>query len=1023
MRAKAGLIFLLGLVLIVGTVSAFVADSSSTITSGNLWPVANGADTSVITVTALNASGGPVGSATVSFSLAGYETYGTLSSTTAPTNSAGIATTQFKTKTKSGTAVITATITSSDSMGSLSVPITLNQEIDHDKAVSASFNSPSELPAGSTHTLVVTVTDGHGNLVDNRGPIPAEQHTFNLYMTDAEGRGFWDGSGYTLNTTSPSLQTDALGTASVALRIANATGRNMIFMQKIGSMSHNPETWIDGVAIQDPAYMVQKKPDPEKVFADGISYTSLSYYVYDPLMNPLNGTLVHIVTSDGESMDKYSVDGLIFFEYGQKTEAQTNTITVTSSNATMLCQPDGTIGYCVQDVFFVNTGPVDFFLTGMPGTLTSLDQATGTKEGIVRVVVVDAKGNPVEDQVVTFTMTPYTDPAYRDIPDGGPYNETTPPALSTTRIGSSLTNTTAGGSALAFFTPGAFALSGVNYSASATGNATVTASWGGITKSIRFSWKNYPALSVKLPDDICKDAHVGDEIDLRMSVLGDGAALAPNPVDAILCMDTSGSMADKMLPNPPYASKLYWTKDAGVTFVDAMNEGTDSIGLAYYNYTADVQPDLAKDFVGVKDAINNGLYPQGYTNTREGLKLSIDNVVDLLSTNSKAVKAVILLTDGAYNRNGDPLARDTTRSHDHTFTGSDGCKDWYIFSDLSAAEQDLAYYASSHNVRIYTITLGGDAKIQPGYDNTTLAPGTWQIYDTMDLLATSTGGFHRHTTDGSQLADIYTEIAGDLQQEAGGDAEITLDFSAAKDGAASIDIKDYMEYIYRTPDSSHVRMINATGDTLFEYTQDDRPNWTNGLMAPGLYFKAGDMNLGDEWSLSFKVNLIKSGNIKLFGPDDPNSDVCFIDVKTKERTCSIVEEVNCAIKEDTGGGFTNEVVTVDITSATNLAADPKTLTVNWVTTYVGKGEVTQTLSYKNLDMPGGYIAADVKVDGLGVFSAGGGSVSHTTTLDTSTWPPGRYAIRVIGNSGKASNSDDAEWIKQGESGTIFLKLE
>jgi len=1022
MRAKAGLIFLLGLFLIVGTVSAFVADSTSTIISGNLWPVANGADTSVITVTALNASGGPVGSATVSFSLAGYENYGTLSSDTESTNSAGIATTKFKTKTKSGTAVITATITSSDSMGSLSVPITLNQEIDHDKAVSASFNSPPELPAGSTHTLVVTVTDGHGNLVDNRGPIPAEQHTFDLYMTDAEGRGFWDGSGYTLKTTSPSLQTDALGTASVALRIANATGRNMIFMQKIGSMSHTFETWIDGVGIQDPAYMLQDDPNPETVYADGISYTSLSYHVYDPQMNPLNGTLVHIVTSDGESMDKYSVDGLVFFEYGQKTEAQTNTITVTSSNATMLCQPDGTTGYCSQDVLFVNTGPVDFYLTGMPGTLTSLDQATGTKEGIARAVVVDARGNPVENEVVTFSITPFTDPAYRDIPDGGPYNETTPPALSTTRIGSSLTNTTVGGSALAFFTPGAFALSGANYSASATGNATVTATWGGITKSVRFSWKNYPALSVKLPDDICKDKHVGDEIDLGMSVLGDGAALAPNPVDAILCMDSSGSMGDTMLPNPPNQNKLYWTKAAGLTFVNAMNEGTDSIGLAYYNYTADVQPELAKDFVGVKDALSNGLKPSGYTNTREGLKLSIDNVV-LLSTNSKAVKAVILLTDGAYNRNGDPLARDKTRSHDHTLSGSDGCKDWYYFSGLSAAEQDLAYYASSHNVRIYTITLGGDAKIQPGYDNTTLAPGTWQIYDTMDLLATSTGGFHRHTTDGSQLADIYTEIAGDLQQEAGGDADITLDFSAAKDGTTGIDIKDYMEYIYRTPDSTHIKMVNATNEVLFDYVQDDRPNWTNGLIAPSLYIKAGDMSLGDLWTLNLKLNLTKSGNIKLFGPDDAASKVCFIDVKTKEKTCTQVEEFNCAIKEDTGGGFTNEAVTVDITSATNLAADPKTLTVNWLATYVGKGKVTQTLSYKNLDLPGGYIAADVKVDDISDFSAGGGSVSHTTTLDTSTWPPGRYAIRVIGNSGKASNSDQEFWIKQDESAPIFLKLE
>ena len=499
MRAKAGLIILLGLFLIIGMVSAAPERADFVkITPSYEWIVADGESISTINVWAKNISSDkPVPLAQVTFNV-DDPVYGQMSSSTATTDATGIASSNFKVKTKSGTAVITVTVTSEDTVGpSQTVPYTktqtAEQKIDHNQAVTAVFNNPSELSVGSTTTLVVTVTDQYGNLVDNKNAF-AGQHNFNLYMTDSVGRGFYDGSGYTLNTTAPPLQTNGLGTASVDLRIAKNVSRNMIFMQKIGSMSHNPETWIDGVAIQDPAYMVQDDPQPgNMVVADGIQYFQLSYHACDPFMNPINGTPVHIAISDGMTTDKESVGGLVYFEYGKKTEAQTNTITVTSPNATMVCinsegAPSGSPGACVQDVMFVNGGPQDLLLTGSPGTLVSLDQATGTKESIVRAVVVDAMGNPVNGQDVTFALTIESSPAYRLV-DGGPFNETTPPTLSASRtVPAVLTNKTDGGAALAFFTPGAFATpTELGYDGSATGNATVTATWGSKTKIVRFA--------------------------------------------------------------------------------------------------------------------------------------------------------------------------------------------------------------------------------------------------------------------------------------------------------------------------------------------------------------------------------------------------------------------------------------------------------------------------------------------------------------------------------------------------------
>ena len=108
---------------------------------------------------------------------------------------------------------------------------------------------------------------------------------------------------------------------------------------------------------------------------------------------------------------------------------------------------------------------------------------------------------------------------------------------------------------------------------------TVTATWtnaaGTITKSqdVTFIWKNYPYLSVTVPQDTCKDVKVGDKINVSVSIFGDGAALKPKPIDAELTMDVSGSMGQTPKMNGPGGSqyKIYYSKMAGTTFVNKMN--------------------------------------------------------------------------------------------------------------------------------------------------------------------------------------------------------------------------------------------------------------------------------------------------------------------------------------------------------------------------------------------------------------------------------------------------------------------
>ena len=54
MRAVAGIFILLGIFLLIGTVSADMADSASSISTSKEWLVANNYDASVISVVAMN---------------------------------------------------------------------------------------------------------------------------------------------------------------------------------------------------------------------------------------------------------------------------------------------------------------------------------------------------------------------------------------------------------------------------------------------------------------------------------------------------------------------------------------------------------------------------------------------------------------------------------------------------------------------------------------------------------------------------------------------------------------------------------------------------------------------------------------------------------------------------------------------------------------------------------------------------------------------------------------------------------
>ena len=132
----------------------------------------------------------------------------------------------------------------------------------------------------------------------------------------------------------------------------------------------------------------------------------------------------------------------------------------------------------------------------------------------ITATVTDSLGNPVENEMVTFSLGTVGYPS-------GPYNVTSLPMLA-----SNSTVTDVNGFATVQFIPGSFSTnsSSLYYSPSATGNVTITATWNSTPKNLLVTWKNYPYLSVKttvMPPTVA----LNDTVEVTIALKGDGWAL------------------------------------------------------------------------------------------------------------------------------------------------------------------------------------------------------------------------------------------------------------------------------------------------------------------------------------------------------------------------------------------------------------------------------------------------------------------------------------------------------------------
>ncbi|MCM2465549.1 hypothetical protein DIC75_04355 [Methanoculleus sp. CWC-02] len=997
-----------GLLLLGVPAGALVPDKI--IMNETSWVTAGSGETATIMAWVLNVT--PDGDALVpgvAVDFAVDSTYGSISPASVVTNSEGKATTFFTPGTRSGTAIITATV----SYEGLDEPLTgsVEQQIDHAAANKiADLCYEPEVTAGETTEIVVLVVDRYGNPVDNRNV--TENVNF-MVGSPTGGAAFIDG------TDEISVPVDADGNAVATLRVDAAAGENLVWIQPPAPIGFSGSRSISIAGAGGlPAGITQAVvPGSGSVPADGKTKVSFTYTLLDEYGNPsagqglwVNATLKRLSQPDEQEsrLLKTNSLGQVMITYGPEDSVGMAIITATAAvNASVSIS---------EDVEFTSTDPTNMLLSASPQSMPSRDVKPNSVSQI-RAKVMDVRGNPVGGETVTFEIV-----SGSVVYDG--YNQTGEPYLDGD---SAVTNTN--GYAVIGFHPGAFTTDpdAPNWSETATGTATVQATWGNVSRDIELTWKNYPYLSVETevsPETVA----VNDTVDVTIRLKGDGWALQPDPIDVVLCTDRSGSM---LRDNP---DRMHSVREAAKQFVDEMSEN-DQVGLVTFGRNTGgsdwINVPGESSFQSPQSYINNNYNtPKQYlgyatvdlrlTNALSTVKVGLDNIVPDSGTpmraglyesikelcgagsstpNSDAIKAVILLSDGDYNWYGDPLARGDSST---SITYYDDCDwDYYGFSDLTDAEQNLSIYARNNNITIYSI----------GYADSISTDGK----ATLQKLAESTGGVY-YDGDAANIGAVYTAIAGELKTEAGVDTELDVVFENIEVNTEVFESgADVFDYVYEdgvsTTIESWIDNETAHHELLYLYTRDDTPNWTS--ENPHLPFNIGTVRLGQTWETTFRLAVKMEGNINIFGP---NSTITFNDGNDGTDSLTLPDTFITALPlNNTGMDF----AVLNITNLVFTGAEPvdELLPVAWDLNYTGLYNVTQDVFYSNDNE-----YTWVKFDTL---SATNETTGGASTLDVRGRPPGDYVIRV---RGYAPDTEDAsakitQSVTAGATGSAYIRIQ
>ena len=973
MRAKAGILVMLGLLLII-CVAGAAEPYTMTLTSSKAdWElVANGEDEATISALVVNTSTGAVADADVKFSVI-VPTYGSMLTSSATTDAAGIARSNFRVNTKSGTAEIFANMTYVDAWGATYYKsATLQQKIDHDSPYVPFYTLNTSSTVKFMEPVKITFYDIWGNRIDSNNTADIHKVTLHIHGPSPDDCGFVVGSTYPHDI---AMILDPEGNITPLVSLTSTAGSNNILLDRFGSIPDKMKS-ITAVSNGIPFYIEQYfdpdaiSPSPyPSVVADGHSQFVIQYVLYDQFWNPTSNQPLNLTTDFPEYYPDVmsSTTGQVWYTYGPKSFTHVYTLTATAVNNQSV-----TIS---KQVRFYNSTPTNLEVFSNPHMMASRD-ANADIYSDITAKVTDESGNPIDGQAVTFKLE---SPVYTPSTVG----VTTVPSFSKTSEVTTITATTGtDGLAVVQFYPSAFAVSGeANYERTATGTSTITAEWTNtetgelVQRDTQLTWKNYPYLSAVMtitPAQIL----AGDTVDVNLKLNGDGWALAQKPIDVALGIDRSGSMSLTDIAN---------AKSAATIFTNCMT-ANDYEALVLFGGTGSIPTQALTNSKGTLLTKISGITRiSGGTPMRTAMYDSANYVKS--SARADTVRAVIVMTDGEWNDEGDPLGR----------YGSNTSASW--LGD-GVGYGSVVDYIKDNNIRLYIIGLGVTSTYRVKLEDYVQKVGTGKYY---------------HAPSSEYLNNIYTEIAGDLREAASVNTEVTMDFgkivvneqlvNTATEGDVFMYVADpgtenngILELPKAIPavasGSTYIAKYNATGyglpDPDFTYSGPVKYNMTgiwNANSPHQLLFSVGNVSTGETWETNFRLRVLKEGSIRLFGPD---TQISFTD--TYGGTGSLkLENLSSFTSSSTtfNTGMSSEILSItDLRRTdTNPAGDlTSELPITWTTTYTGLRPVTHDVSFiHDTDPP---VRFDQKI------TYGGGTRTMYTELDLSKLPPGGYQIQV-----------------------------
>ena len=885
------------------------------ITGSKNWMIADGSDPATLSISIRHNGVSQITKPAI-ISLAVSSPWA-LSDTTLTTTS-GDAQTTFLPTTKSGSAVI---IVSVSVPGVTTAPVTTTyiQKIDAGNPSSAITLYPMTATVGTVAPIWVRVTDKYGNPVTSaRKPMNVI-----FYALGSGTSAFLDGAGNRVKPTMTALLNET-GFAQVNYVVSTFQGDNLIFITPpdplrfqiidiLGIGNGKPHS-ITQVTIPE--------GDPPLILANGEARAAITYFLYDEWNNPSTDQALTITTDAGEKRTFITnQEGQVTVFYGPKLQAAFYTLTATADeNPEVQISQTLQFGSLDPNDMLLTASPQ----TMASLDVHSMDGKAGSSAQIIGKVIDGkgnpVNGQTVTFSIVKdIGTTTLNRSAAISAPGGIPITDAgIPVPVVSDQNGQAILLFTPG----AFPRPDG--PDAASYNATASGTTNISAVWvgpnGTVTRYIDVNYKNYPYLSV-YAEVRPKTVQVGNQVDVSVQLKGDGWALQQKPIDVVLCMDRSGSMlinesiTDGTLTIESVNDRMVDAMNAAKLFVDKTSS-TDRIGLisfgiagnttypyavllptsAYgstnasgiavdinawragkdYNctlgqpcddsmkLTSDKTAFVTSTYKGhgltgryykpngvswgtynessltyskdqVKDAIDS-MVPDGLTPMRAGIYESVKQITTDPNYRNDSVHAIVLLTDGTWNIGGDPRGLRTVSG--------------ISTSNLSEIGRgSVITWAKDNHIKIFTIALIG--KVQ---SNDMVNESELQAY------ADETGGKYHRAEDSTQLAGIYTEIAGELREDASVNTTLSLDFTSVDvvNGSASGTYagKDVFNYTYIPGRSTHVTVINKS---VYSFNYNNTGDWEKGSFS----FNPGTIKLNDLWMVNFTLNSSMPGNIRL----------------------------------------------------------------------------------------------------------------------------------------------------------------